>query len=1185
MTVRGQRSGAAIFLAMLMLFSTLLLALAPQDISGVEDYSTSQKEAGGEILSEGDLNEAQQATLARVSGRASTTNWVKSAGPDSGSSNGPGNLNAVHFEAMAMDHTATNILIAGTLRGDVRFDSIQPATQDGPRAFVAAMTTSGVWLWLSMTGVPQGGGGGAVLADIAVSSTGDIFVAGTFWNEIEWGANFEMSDGSIDGFVAKMDSSGSWKWGTVVGGQSNADSMNDVVVDSNGDAYVVGAFYDHTYFGNLSMNRLKDLDGFVTKVNKSTGNFTWIEIFGGNLADNATSIAIDSADRVYITGYYQGNIEFGTTTLQNPGAQSAFIAAIDKDGNWVWANEGKTSYGFLQPYDIEVAPDGIYLSGAVAGRIELDGVTWWANATVANAFVAKLNFTGTWLWAINSTGHTQVALDIALNPLGGVAVVGWFDMENQYIANASFGSHLVTAAPFAAFFAGVSPTGKWLWADAGGGPSFDSGNAALYTGVGNLIMTGRFCVGADTAGCSAAIGPANYTSLAHWHGSGFVWSLSTDSDLDNLSDINDNCPLIPNYGQADLDGDQIGDVCDTDIDGDGRQNSQDDCGGPQINWDSFDWTIDSDADGCRDADEDDDDDADGVADVDDLCNELTSNKNWTANEVNDYDQDGCHDSIEDLDDDGDGQPDLTDECAFAPSERNWTSAPSTDYDSDGCKDGTEEDLDRDNDGVVDEPDLCPTGNLDWISNSTNDHDSDGCRDSDEDADDDNDGIDDASDDCTPMAIGWDSSGAQDLDKDGCRDTDEDDDDDGDGLVDDDDLCSRGAVGWISGEVTDNDGDGCRDSSEDLDDDNDGISDGDDGCPAGVTGWLSLPNVDSDRDGCRDADEDWDDDADGLWEFDQQGNVIDQCPGTPLEEVHQIDTYGCSPSQADSDGDGIQDLDDICPEIAPPEGLDRDEDGCTDDFDRDGVLDDVDEFPNDSTQTVDSDGDGFGDNMSGQDPDLCPQTPSQWVENAKSRFGCAWEEEDADNDGILNGFEGQGCDQTPAEEVAEIDSDGCSLSERDSDGDGVVDSDDLCPETLEGASTEEKGCSEAQLAYEGTSGAGFNMAVIAVIAFLVLVVVGGGVAFFVMGKSDDEILDGLAPDATEVLASLNQQAAESAEVEGATDYELDSADSDGSSDSSESGDITIDEDGTEWWQDENDVWWYRNVSMDDWVLFD
>jgi hypothetical protein len=46
-----------------------------------------------------------------------------------------------------------------------------------------------------------------------------------------------------------------------------------------------------------------------------------------------------------------------------------------------------------------------------------------------------------------------------------------------------------------------------------------------------------------------------------------------DSDLDGYVDIEDNCPLVYNPNQADLDGDGIGDACDDDIDGDGWTNA------------------------------------------------------------------------------------------------------------------------------------------------------------------------------------------------------------------------------------------------------------------------------------------------------------------------------------------------------------------------------------------------------------------------------------------------------------------------------------------------------------------------------------------------------------------------------------------------------------------------------------
>ena len=48
-----------------------------------------------------------------------------------------------------------------------------------------------------------------------------------------------------------------------------------------------------------------------------------------------------------------------------------------------------------------------------------------------------------------------------------------------------------------------------------------------------------------------------------------------DADDDGVIDSIDNCPLTANPDQADLDGDGAGDVCDSDIDGDGVDNTDD----------------------------------------------------------------------------------------------------------------------------------------------------------------------------------------------------------------------------------------------------------------------------------------------------------------------------------------------------------------------------------------------------------------------------------------------------------------------------------------------------------------------------------------------------------------------------------------------------------------------------------
>jgi OOP family OmpA-OmpF porin len=141
---------------------------------------------------------------------------------------------------------------------------------------------------------------------------------------------------------------------------------------------------------------------------------------------------------------------------------------------------------------------------------------------------------------------------------------------------------------------------------------------------------------------------------------------------------------------------------------------------------------------------------------------------------------------------------------------------------------------------------------------------------------------------------------------------------------------------------------------------------------------------------------------------------------------------------DTDGDGIYDKNDLCPETPGLEQFN----GCPD-TDGDGIQDSEDSCPDvfglaEFNGCPDTDGDGIPDNK-----DACPE-----VAGLPELNGCP----DADGDGIADNKDGCPNEAGPAA------NNGCPWP--DTDGDGVLDKDDKCPN--EAGTVANDGCPEDML---------------------------------------------------------------------------------------------------------------------------
>jgi hypothetical protein len=494
-----------------------------------------------------------------------------------------------------------------------------------------------------------------------------------------------------------------------------------------------------------------------------------------------------------------------------------------------------------------------------------------------------------------------------------------------------------------------------------------------------------------------------------------------DDDNDTILDVNDNCVLAANLDQLNTDGDAYGNACDSDDDNDGHLDTED-----AFPLNAAEW-LDSDGDGTGNNGDLCPNDFNNDLDGDKLCagtgfkSPMTGDNDACPNDYyNNNDGDAFCGDVDLCPDDPNNDADNDGICVGlnfrSPMIAGGDSCPNdpgndTDNDGicyavdncpavyntnqanfDGDSMGNVCDPDDDNDTYADGVDAFPLNPSEWL-----DSDADGTGDNtdicplDAQNDSDADGKCGNVDNCPTVS----NADQLDLDQDGQGNAC-DTDDDGDGFADTADNCPL----FASPDQTDTDGDGLGNAC-DPDDDNDTYADGVDAFPLDPNEWL-------------------DSDADGI------GNNSDVCPTDALNDV---------------DSDGVCGSVDNCPTVANgasaggpgQENFDLDAmgDACDPDDDNDTYNDDMDAFPHNSAEWLDTDTDGTGNNAdTDDDGDNLPDSwENQYAFDPLDATGVNGATGDPDTDAFTNA----------QELAAETDP-----RNADTDGDGLNDGADPSP---------------------------------------------------------------------------------------------------------------------------------------------
>ena len=231
---------------------------------------------------------------------------------------------------------------------------------------------------------------------ISVDNVGNVYVTGQFQGTADFGSFNLISTGGMDIFIAKIDSDGNWLWVKHTGSNSD-DYGRSISVDNVGNVYVTGSFAGTASFGTTTLSSSGSNDIFIAKMD-SEGNWLWAEGAGGSSTDVGYSISVDNDGDVYVTGYFEGTADFGNISLSTEGAQDIFVAKIDSSGNWVWAERaGGQTNDYSQ--SISVTNNGVYITGNFSTLADFGPYTLSSNDIGTNQrdiFIAKLDKNGNW---------------------------------------------------------------------------------------------------------------------------------------------------------------------------------------------------------------------------------------------------------------------------------------------------------------------------------------------------------------------------------------------------------------------------------------------------------------------------------------------------------------------------------------------------------------------------------------------------------------------------------------------------------------------------------------------------------------------------------------------------------------------------------------------------------------------
>ncbi len=292
-------------------------------------------------------------------------------------------------------------------------------------------------------------------------------------------------------------------WNLAITGSNNqlagTSSIQSVATDASGNVFVTGFFSGQVAFGSTVLTSQGGNDLFVAKYLPASGTWAWAQSGGGTSSDQGNGIAV-SGNSVYVTGHIFNNAA---------NANAVLFGGVSNTAGTMPVNGASTSAG----QDIVVAR---YTDNGTSAALDWLQVSGGTGGDVGNDIAVSGNSVYITGYITNNTANTNAVL------FGGTGSMAGTVQQNGASTVSSI--DLVVAK-----YTDNGTSAALAWTQVGGGTSTDTGAGIAISGT-SVYVTGSIVN--NTANAAAVLfgGTGTTAGTAPQNGASSVFS-SSNGDL------------------------------------------------------------------------------------------------------------------------------------------------------------------------------------------------------------------------------------------------------------------------------------------------------------------------------------------------------------------------------------------------------------------------------------------------------------------------------------------------------------------------------------------------------------------------------------------------------------------------------------------------------------------------------